>query len=50
MSGYLFLEGSDSLVGTPVDSENVVQMRASQHIGDMLARRDQLEFTAAWRR
>jgi len=23
MSGYLFLEGSDSLIGTPVDSDNV---------------------------
>jgi hypothetical protein len=40
MSGYLFLEGSDSLVGTPVDSENVPAANSVTPDGSPMLMRD----------
>ena len=40
MSGYLFLEGSDILVGTPVDSENVPAANSVTPDGSPMPMRD----------
>ena len=40
MLGYLFLEGSDSLVGTPVDSENVPAANSVTPDGSPMPMRD----------